>query len=89
MLAGIGGLLGATGPALAGRKLQEQRKDGTLEHPSPVDQAISAIQATVDQVQSASADLDRVKDAVSNVFGSLPIVGPLAQQVIRQVDIRQ
>jgi hypothetical protein len=43
----------------------------------------------VAQVQSASADLDRVKTAVSDVFGSLPVVGPLARQVIESVDNRR
>jgi hypothetical protein len=87
-LTGILGLLGVGATATAGVVLSKQRKDGTLEHTSPVEQAISAIQATVDQVNQASADFDRVKVAVSDVFGSLPVVGPLAQQVIRSVDPR-
>lgn len=87
-ITGLLGLLGVGASATAGVVLSRQRKDGTLEHSSPVDQAISAIQATVDQVNSASADLDRVKNAVSDVFGSLPVVGPLAQQVITSVDMR-
>lgn len=87
-ITGVLGLLGAGATATAGVVLSRQRKDGTLENQSPVDQAISAINATVAQVQSASADLDRVKTAVSDVFGSLPVVGPLAQQVIRSVDTR-
>ncbi len=87
-ITGLLGLLGVGASATAGVVLSRQRKDGTLEHSSPVDQAISAIQATVDQVNSASADLDRVKNAVSDVFGSLPVVGPLAQQVIKSVDMR-
>lgn len=81
------GLLGVGATATAGVVLSKQRKEGTLESQSPVDQAISAIQATVDQVTSASADLDRVKTAVSDVFGSLPVVGPLAQQVIRSAKL--
>lgn len=86
-ITGVLGLLGAGATATAGVVLSRQRKDGVVDA-SPVDQAISAINATVAQVQSASADLDRVKNAVSDVFGSLPIVGPLAQQVIRSVDPR-
>lgn len=81
------GLLGVGASATAGVVLSKQRKDGTLESLSPVDQAISAIQATVDQVNSATSDLDRVKNAVSDVFGTLPVVGPLAQQVIRSVKL--
>lgn len=87
-LTGLLGLLGVGASATAGVVLSRQRKEGVLDTQSPVDQAISAINATVAQVQSASADLDRVKTAVSDVFGSLPVVGPLAQQVIRSVDIR-
>lgn len=88
-LTGLLGLLGVGASATAGVVLSRQRKDGTLETQSPVDQAISAINATVAQVQSASADLDRVKVAVSDVFGSLPVVGPLAQQVIESVNNRR
>jgi len=86
-ITGVLGLLGAGATATAGVVLSRQRKDGVVDA-SPVDQAISAINATVAQVQSASADLDRVKNAVSDVFGNLPVVGPLAQQVIKSVDMR-
>lgn len=87
-ITGLLGLLGVGASATAGVVLSRQRKEGVLDAQSSVDQAISAINATVAQVQSASADLDRVKNAVSDVFGSLPIVGPLAQQVMRSVDPR-
>lgn len=87
-ITGVLGLLGVGASATAGVVLSRQRKEGVLDAQSPVDQAISAINATVAQVQAASADLDRVKNAVSDVFGSLPIVGPLAQQVMRSVDPR-
>jgi hypothetical protein len=87
-ITGVLGLLGVGASATAGVVLSRQRKEGVLEAQSPVDQAITAINATVAQVQSASADLDRVKVAVSDVFGSLPVVGPLAQQVIKSVDMR-
>ena len=87
-ITGLLGLLGVGASATAGVVLSRQRKEGVLEAQSPVDQAITAINATVAQVQSASADLDRVKVAVSDVFGSLPVVGPLAQQVIKSVDMR-
>jgi hypothetical protein len=86
-ITGLLGLLGVGASATAGVVLSRQRKEGVVDA-SPVDQAISAINATVAQVQSASADLDRVKNAVSDVFGNLPVVGPLAQQVIRSVDPR-
>ena len=86
-ITGLLGLLGVGATAPAGVVLSKQRKEGTLETQSPVDQAISAIQATVDQVNSATSDLDRVKNAVSDVVGSLPVVGPLAQQVIRSVNL--
>ena len=87
-ITGVLGLLGVGASATAGVVLSKQRKEGVLEAQSPVDQAITAINATVAQVQSASADLDRVKVAVNDVFGSLPVVGPLAQQVIKSVDMR-
>ena len=86
-LTGLLGLLGVGASATAGVVLSKQRKEGVLETLSPVDQAITAIEATVAQVTSASADLDRVKNAVGDIFGNLPVVGPLAQQVIRSVKL--
>ena len=87
-ITGLLGLLGVGASATAGVVLSRQRKEGVLDAVSPVDQAISAIQATVDQVNSATSDLDRVKSAVNDVLGSLPVVGPLAQQVIKSVGMR-
>ena len=81
------GMLGVGATATAGAAVTKQRKDGTLDHLSPVEQAINGIQATVDQVNAASADLDRVKTAVSDVLGTVPVVGPLAQQVIASVKL--
>ena len=67
--------------------LGKQRKDGTLDTAAPADAAITAIQETVDNVNVATSELDRLKQAASDVFGSVPVVGPLAQAAIDAVKL--
>ena len=83
----IGGLLGAGAAATATAVVTRQKRNGTFDQLTPVEQAITGIQATVDQVNSATSDFERMKDAASGVFGSIPVIGPLAQQVIDSVKL--
>ena len=78
----LGGLLGAGAAATATAVVTRQQRNGTFENMSPVDQAITGIQTTVDQFNSATTDFERIKAAASDVFGNIPVIGPLAQQVI-------
>ncbi|OHU47590.1 hypothetical protein BKG82_24780 [Mycobacteroides chelonae] len=52
---------------------------------SPVDQVVNALPVVVDAVTQAQADFDRVKQAAADAFGNVPVVGPLAAQVIKSV----
>lgn len=54
---------------------------------APADTAITAIQETVAQAQSAVSEVERIKNAASDVLGQVPVVGPLAQQVIDSIKL--
>ena len=85
VLAGIGGLLGATGPALAGRKVREQLKDGAFDSTDPVSQVANGVKAVQDQLASARAQAEAVKSVVSNVVDDIPILGPLAADALSKI----
>lgn len=82
------GLLGVGATATAGAVITRQKADGTLDFTgSPAQQAVDAIGVVTAQAQAAVSDLDRVKAAVSDLAGTIPVVGPLAQQVIDSVKL--
>jgi hypothetical protein len=69
---GILGALGSGGAATAAVVIAKQRKEGTLDFTgSAAEQAIAAIQATVDQAAHAATDLDKVKTAVTEVVDQI------------------
>jgi len=82
------GLLGVGATATANVRVGAQRKDGTLDFTgTAAQQAVEAIGAVTAQAQAAASDLDKVKAAAADLAGSLPVVGPLAQQVIDSVTL--
>ena len=82
------GLLGVGATATANVRVGAQRKDGTLDFTgTAAQQAVEAIGAVTAQAQAAASDLDRVKAAAADLAGSLPVVGPLARQVIDSVTL--
>lgn len=82
------GLLGVGATATANVRVGAQRKDGTLDFTgTAAQQAVEAIGAVTAQAQAAVSDLDKVKAAAADLAGSVPVVGPLAQQVIDSVTL--
>lgn len=70
-LIGVLGALGTGGAATAAVVTAKQRKEGTLDFTgTPAQQAISAIQATVNNASSAVTDLAKVKTAVEDVLAT-------------------
>jgi hypothetical protein len=55
-----------------------------VNQPPPVDVAITAIHESVQQANLAVSDVERIRAATHEVFGAqrVPVLGPLAQQVI-------
>lgn len=88
---GVLGAIGSGGAATAAVVLSRQRKEGTLDFTgTAAEQAIAAIQATVDQAANAVTDLDKVKTAVSEVVGQVAQVvdvtpGSLVDQLLDAV----
>ncbi|AHG24054.1 holin [Mycobacterium phage LittleGuy] len=85
ILVGVLTLLGASAPAVAAKKVNEQRKDGTLLPQAPVDQVVSGVTAILETQAKAQAELDRVKSVVAGAASIVPGVGPLAAQVINSI----
>ena len=77
------GLLGIGATATAGVVVSRQRSDGTLDFTgTAAEQAVAAIDAVSTQAATAATDLDRVRGALGGLAATIPVVGPLAQQVI-------
>jgi hypothetical protein len=81
-------LLGVGATTTGSVRVANQRKDGTLDFSGPAaQQAVDAINAVTAQAQAAASDLDAVKAAAGTLAASIPVVGPLARQVIDSVQI--
>jgi len=77
------GLLGVGATATAGTVVAKQRTDGTLDFTgTAAEQAVAAIEVVNTQAVAAVSDRDRVRDALGDLAATIPVVGPLAQQVI-------
>lgn len=85
IVGGLGVLLGGTSSAVAAAKTGQQRKDGTFDQLSPADAIINALPAVLDAKAQAEADIQRVTEAARDALGQVPVVGPLAEQVIASV----
>lgn len=82
----IGGLLAlmpGAANAVAAKRVSGQRKDGTLG--SPADQVTKGVQAVLEAQAQATAEVEKVKQAVTAAVGTVPGMGPLAQQLINSV----
>jgi len=82
-LIGVLGGLGTVGASSAAVMTSRQRKDGTLDFTGTApEQAIAAIQATVQQASTAVTDLARVKDVVNGVLSAAAPVVPAAVEAL-------
>jgi hypothetical protein len=85
---GVLGAVGSGGLGLAGVMTNKLRRDGTLDFTgTAAEQAVAALQATVDQAAHAAENLDKVKAVVTSVVGSgspaiKVIPGSLVEQLI-------
>lgn len=85
IITGLVALLGAGAPAVAASTVAKQRQDGTLDVLSPADQVVNGVQAVLQAQTAATAELDKIKQAVTSAVGVIPGIGPLAQQIINAV----
>lgn len=89
VLAGLVALLSGGAPAVAARTVKEQAKSGAFDAVPVAEQAITAIQATIEQAITAQADVQRVAEAVTSAVSASPVgpvvaaAGDVVEQVIR------
>ena len=81
-LTAVLGLFGVTVSGVAGWAVTKQQHAGAFDSHSPADQVVTAINQVLEQAQTAQAEVDRVKDAVSQAVQQVPVLGPLAQQAL-------
>ncbi|UJD21107.1 holin [Mycobacterium phage SororFago] len=83
----VGSLIGAGAAGTAGVIVAKQRKEGTIDAPvTPVlDQVINGIPVVVAQAAQAQADLERLRNAATDVVGDLPIFGKEAADLIESL----
>lgn len=82
------GLFGVTVAGTAAYNLNKQQHEGKFAPPpevSPVDQVVSGVQQVIQAKENAEQEVKRVQDALSDLAGQVPVLGPLASQVLDQV----
>ena len=85
-LEGVLGLMGVVVSGVAATAVSNQISDHTLEFSGPpVEQAVEAINAVANQANTSATDRERILAAAGQLAGAIPVVGPLAQQVIDTV----
>ncbi|QGZ16814.1 holin [Mycobacterium phage Phaded] len=87
IIAGALNLIGATAPAVAAKKVNEQRKDGTLAT-SAVEQVTKGVEQVIAARDAAQAEVEKVTQAVGGVLSDVQRaaeavnLGPLASQIL-------
>jgi hypothetical protein len=87
-LTSVLGLFGVTLAGTAAYNTSKQIKDGTFEahkEMSPADSVVSGVQAVLQAKEHAESELRRVQDAVTGVVEDIPVLGPLAKEVLDQL----
>jgi hypothetical protein len=95
IIAGLLALLGGGAPAVAASTVAKQTKAGAFDNVPVAEQAISAIQKTIEKANTAQNDVQRVTqaitDALTGTIGTVvgatlgPVAGSLARQVMDSV----
>lgn len=79
------GLFGVTVAGTAAYNINKQRHDGTLDRGpelDPADKIITGLNEVLQQKAAADAAVEKVKDIVVSQTRDIPVLGPLAQEVI-------
>lgn len=83
---GVLGLMGVVVSGVAATAVSRQIDDHTLDFSGPpAQQAVDAINAVAAQPHTPASDRERILAAAGQLAGAIPVVGPLAQQVIDSV----
>ena len=82
-LTSVLGLLGISVASTAAYNINKQKKNGAFDSIDPAEQVINGINAVIDQQQQAQNAADRVKNALNDAVKDIPVLGPLAQQAMK------
>lgn len=82
-LTSVLGLLGVSVAGTAAYNINKQQKNGAFDNLDPAEQVVNGINAVIDQQQQAQQSADRVKNALNDAIKDIPVLGPLAQEAIK------
>ncbi|QGJ88763.1 holin [Mycobacterium phage Yecey3] len=85
IITGLGALVGGGANAAAATKVASQRKDGTFETATPIEQAINAIPVVVAQANEAKANLEKLREAATEAIEDLPVFGKDAADALNSL----
>jgi hypothetical protein len=87
-LTSVLGLFGVTVAGTAAYNTSKQRHDGTFDpapEVSPADVVVNGVQAVLQAKQDAERELEKVQEAITGAISDIPVLGPLASQVLEQL----
>ena len=84
-LTSVLGLFGVTVAGTAAYSVNKQIKKGAFDDVDPTDQVVNGINAVREQQQAAQDAAERLKIALSDAVKDVPVLGPLAQQAIKNL----
>lgn len=87
-LTSVLGLFGVTVAGTAAYNTNKQIHEGTFDpapQVSPADAVVNGVQAVIEAKANAQREADRVADAISGLAKDVPVLGPLASQILDQI----
>jgi len=87
-LAGVLSLLGAGAAGTAVVAVNKQRHDGTFDPAPEVDPAqvvVNGVKAALEAKDTADRELARIQEAITGAIENVPVLGPLASEVLERV----
>jgi hypothetical protein len=87
-LTSVLGLFGVTVAGTAAYNTTKQINQGAFDpapEMSPADSVVNGVQAVLQAKEQAENELRRVQDAITGVVEDIPVLGPLATQILDQL----
>ena len=78
-------LLGVGAAGTAAVVTNKQRHEGMFDNHAPADVVVGAVQAVIDAKKHAETEANRVAEAVAGLTKEVPVLGPLASQILDQI----
>jgi len=78
-------LLGVGAAGTAAVVTNKQRAEGMFDQQATADLVVGAVQAVIEAKQHAEEEANRVAEAVAGLTREVPVLGPLASQILDQI----